>query len=394
MHIHTIAETYRDYSIQMRRYFHQHPEVSGQEYETCRAIRAELDQMGIAWKPCGLETGTLAEIQGDRPGKTILIRADMDALTVQEETGAAYASVNPGVMHACGHDCHISMLLTAAQILKAMKPQLCGTVKLAFQPAEEIGAGAKSMIEQGALDGVDGCFAIHVWTDVPTGHVACKAGPVMASADQFIIKIKGKGGHGAAPHQCVDAVVAASQVVNQLQMIASREASPLDPVVVTVGTIQGGTRWNVVAEHAQLEGTMRCFSEALWDYLPGRLEALVESTAVACRAEAETEIRRLIPPTVNDDDMAKRVRLAAQTVIAEGAPVDLDAVMAAEDFSFFMREVPGAIAFLGTGSEDCGAVYANHNGKFCVDETMLIKGAMLYAQVAMDFNQQNEKGHI
>ena len=201
MNVQEVAAQYGEYLIEKRRYFHQHPEVSTKEYHTSKAIKEALDEIGVSWRPCGLETGVLVTIQGAKPGKTILLRGDMDALTVQETTGAPYASKNEGIMHACGHDCHIAMLLTATRILHDMKEELCGTVKLAFQPAEEVALGAKSMVEQGALDGVDACFAIHVWTDVKSGMVSLEAGPRMASADEFHITVKGKGCHDAQPER-------------------------------------------------------------------------------------------------------------------------------------------------------------------------------------------------
>ena len=261
MKIQEVASKYEKYQVEMRRYFHQYPEVSGKEYETSKKIKEELDKIGVPWVDCGLETGVLATIKGSKPGKTILLRADIDALSVQETTGAEYASKNEGVMHACGHDCHISMLLTAAHILNDMKDDLCGTVKLAFQPAEEAAIGAKAMIADGALKGVDAAFGIHIWSDVPAGHVSCSEGPRMASADLFKIDIKGKGCHGAAPHQGVDAAVVTASVINNLQAMASRQTAPVDPIVVTVGLVEAGTRWNVVAENAHMEGTTRCFSQ-------------------------------------------------------------------------------------------------------------------------------------
>ena len=221
MNIKEVAAKYADYQIEMRRYFHMHPEVSCEEFETSKAIKAELDKMGIPYRDCGLKTGILATIEGAKPGKTILLRADMDALSVTETTGAEYASQNPGVMHACGHDCHISMLLTAAHILMDMREELCGTVRLAFQPAEEVALGAISMIEQGAMDGVDGCFGIHVWTDVAAGTVSIEGGPRMASCDRFVVKITGKGCHGAQPEAGVDAVATAAAVINNLQTIVT-----------------------------------------------------------------------------------------------------------------------------------------------------------------------------
>lgn len=389
MTLQTIAEKYGDYQIEMRRYFHKHPEVSGKEYDTCKKIREELDKIGVPWVHCGMETGTLATIKGNKPGKTILLRGDIDALTVLEETGAEYASVNEGIMHACGHDCHISMLLTAAHILNDMKDELCGTVKLAFQPAEEIGKGAMAMIAEGALEGVEGCFGIHVWTDVPSGHICCMPGPMMASADQFFVDIKGKGGHGAAPHQCIDAAVVASAVVNNLQTVVSRNINPGDPAVVTVGVMSVGSRWNVVPENAHLEGTTRCFSKEAWNYIPEKMEEVIDYTAKAFGAEAKLDYVRLLLPTINTPEMASLVQASSKKIFGEDAPFTMkELTMGAEDFSCYVDEVPGALAFLGTGNPECGAVYANHNGHFCVDEDMLIKGAMLYAQVALDFNRK------
>lgn len=388
MNIQEAASRYGDYLIEKRRYFHMNPEVSTKEYNTSKIIKEELDKIGVSWRPCGMETGVLGTIQGAKPGRTILLRGDMDALTVKELTGAPYASKVDGVMHACGHDCHIAMMLTAARILNDMKDELCGTVKLAFQPAEEVALGAKSMIEQGALEGVDACFAIHVWTDVKAGEVSLETGARMASADEFHITIKGKGCHGAQPEQGVDAAVATAAMINNLQSIISREISPMDPAVITVGTIQTGSRWNVVAEDSYMTGTTRCFSNDVWTRFEERLARVVKSTAEAYRVQAEMEYIRLVPPTVNDEKVVAIAQRAAKAIMGEDCLANVPATTGGEDFAFFMQEVPGAIALLGTGSETCGAVWPNHSGNFCVDEAQLLKGAMLYAQMAMDFNAQ------
>ena len=386
MKVQEVKIKYNEYLIEKRRYFHMHPEVSGKEYNTSRSIKKELEKMGIPWTSCGFETGVLAIIQGDKLGKTILLRADMDALTVNETTGASYASVNDGVMHACGHDCHMAMLLTAARILNDGKESLCGTVKLAFQPAEEIAKGAQAMIDQGVLNGVDACFAIHVWTDVPSGFVSLEPGPRMASCDQFSIQIIGRGCHGAQPEAGIDAIVATASMINNLQSIVSREISPIDPAVITIGTVQAGTRWNVVAEESRLDGTTRCFSEDVWEKFPQRMERVMKTTAEAFRTQSSLKYERLVPPTVNNPEFTFLAQKSAKKVMGENCLINFTATTAAEDFSVFLRKKPGAIALLGTGSEDCGAVWPNHSGNFCVDESQLIKGAMLYAQVAIDFN--------
>ena len=333
MNYEEVAKNYNEYQVTMRRYFHENPEISTKEYNTSKVVKDELTKMGIEWVPCGLETGVLATVKGAKPGKTILLRGDMDALSVTEESGVEYASKNEGVMHACGHDCHTSMMLTAAKILNDHKDELCGTVKLAFQPAEEVAMGAKSMVENGAMEGVDGCFAIHVWADVETGHISCDAGPRMGAAYQYAINVKGKGGHGAAPHQCVDAAVVTSAIVSDLQTIVSREVDPMDPAVVTVGVINVGERWNVVPEKGRIEGTMRCFSDYLWENLPKMVDRIAENAAKAFRAEVTTEYVRLVPPTNNNPVMADVAKNAAKKIMGEDAPVALPATMGGEDFA-------------------------------------------------------------
>ena len=382
------AAKYQDYLIEQRRWFHRHPEYSEEEFESCKHIRAELDKMGVEWRACGLETGTLATIRGAKPGKTILLRADMDALKVQEETGLPYASENAGLMHACGHDCHMAMMLAAAKMLNERKDELCGTVRLAFQPAEEVATGARSMIEQGALDGVDGCFAMHVWADVESGKVAIEAGPKMAAADWFLIDIAGKGSHGAAPHQGIDAAPATAAMVEAIQTIVSREVDPNQPAVMTVGVIDVGTRWNVVPEYSHIEGTARCFDPAVRRQLEDGLRRIVKSVAEAYRVEAKLEWRYIVPPVVNTPEISALAAEAAKKVIGPDALAAYDKTNGGEDFAYFMEKVPGAVAFLGIRSEACGAVWVNHSGHFCVDEDALVGGAKLYVQTAMDHNAQ------
>lgn len=381
----TLAEKYNDYQIEMRRYFHAHPEVSTKEYETAKRIREELTKYGIEWRPCGLETGTLATIHGKGPGKTILLRGDIDALSVQEETGCDYASQNPGVMHACGHDCHISMLLTAARMLNDLRDSFTGTVKLAFQPAEETGEGARSMAAQGALEGVDGCFAMHVWSDVPAGKVSLSAGPRMAGCDEFTVTIDGVGGHGAQPHHCVDAVVVGSAVVNSLQTMVSREFSPVETAVVTVGTFHAGTRWNVIAGQAVLTGTTRFFTREMAEAIPAAFKRIVTNTVEALRAKATIQYDCIVPPTINDPAMTALAQGSVRAVFGEDGLFDTPPTMGGEDFAYTMNEVPGCVALLGVRNEACGAVYGQHHNKYQVDESVLVKGALLHVRTALDF---------
>ncbi len=388
MRIQQVAAKYEEYVVEKRRLFHMYPEVSAEEYGTSKMIQEELDAIGIPWVPCGLRTGILATIQGGKPGKTILLRGDIDALSVQETTDAPYASKTPGMMHACGHDCHIAMMLTAGRILWDLREELCGTVKLAFQPAEEIAQGARSMIEEGILEGVEGCFALHVWTDVEAGKISLEPGPRMASADQFIIHVRGAGCHGAQPERGVDAAVVTAAIINNLQTIVSREISPMDPAVITVGTIECGSRWNVVPENSTIMGTTRCFSPEVWASFDERMDRMIQNTAAAYRAEAKLDYIRLDPPTVNDAGFVDMAQQSARKILGEDCLSSVPPTTAGEDMSYFFQRVPGAIGLLGTGNPDCGAIWPNHSGNFCVDESALIKGAMLYAQVAMDFNSQ------
>ncbi len=383
-----VAAKYGDYLIEKRRYFHENPELSGEEFNTSKVVKEELDKMGVEWKACGLETGVLATIKGSKPGKTILIRGDMDALPVEELNDVPYVSKKKGLMHACGHDCHTAMMLTAAQILKDMKDELCGTVKLAFQPAEETAQGAKSMIAQGALEGVDGCFGIHVWQDVPSGKVLCDEGPRMGAADHFKIDIKGKGSHGAAPHQGVDAAVVTAAVINNLQALVSRETDPADSLVVTVGKVDVGTRWNIVPENAHIEGTLRCLTKDLYNRLPDMVERVVKNTAAVFGADATVEIDRLTAVTENDEKFAGVIKGAVNTVWGENSLYHAKPTLGGEDFSFFLDKCPGGIALVGIGNEACGAVWPHHSGHFTVDEDQLLNAAELYVQVAMDFNSR------
>ena len=389
MDIEALTQKYNDYLISLRRWFHAHPEVSEKEYETSKRIKEELDKLGISWRPCGLETGVLATIKGAKPGKTILLRGDIDGLTVQEETGYEFASCNPGVMHACGHDCHISMLLTAAAMLNDIKDELHGTVLLAFQPAEEVATGAKSMIEQGCLDGVDAAFGMHVWSDFEAGKISVRTGATMASGDRFDIDVIGKGGHGAAPHQCVDAAVISAAIVQNLQTGVSREINPVDTAVITVGTINAGTRWNVVAGSAHLSGTTRCFNRDVRAFFPKFIERVATQTARAMRGDAKVSYTPLVPPTINDAALAEEVRGAAVKVFGKDCFADYPVTMGGEDFAYYQEKVPGVMILLGIRNEACDAVYAQHSGHYKVDESALIKGALLHIQVAYDFLNGN-----
>lgn len=386
MDLHAIAREYQPYLIELRRWFHAHPEIAEKEYATSAKIKEELTKFGISWRECGLQTGVLATIQGAKPGKTILLRADMDALPVTEDTGLPYASRNPGFMHACGHDCHTASLLTVARLLNDHRDTLCGTVKLAFQPAEEIGTGAPGMIRDGALEGVDSAFGIHIWSMIPAGKISLRGGPQLAAVDKFTIQIEGKGGHASSPHECIDPVVCLGAMINNLQTVVSRECNPFDSAVLTIGKVESGTLWNIIPATAYMEGTTRFFTRELQKSFPEKIRRVVDMTAATYRCKVNLEYTPMIPPTINDDGFAALAKASAAKVVAPGDVVDIGPIATGEDFGIFLEKVPGAMALVGVGNEACGAIWPQHSAKYTVDEDALLNSVMLYAQVAFDHN--------
>lgn len=385
MSIRELANEQRQYMIDLRRDFHMHPEPSLQEVRTSGRIKEELDKLGVPYESVA-GTAVVATIKGNYPGKTVALRADMDALSVQELNEIEFKSKTEGMMHACGHDCHTSMLLGAARLLNGIKEELHGTVKLFFQPGEEVAQGAKNMIKEGVLEGVAGVFGMHVWSDLKVGQISVEEGPRMASADLFTIRVKGKGGHGSAPHQGIDTVLASSAIVMNLQSIVSREISPMESAVVSVGSLNTGTRFNVIASEGVMEGTTRCFNPDIRNAFPEMMRRVIENTASSYRAEAVLEYNFGTPVVIND---AKAAKIGARAVEAIGAKnAHVEKVMGGEDFAEFMNRVPGAIAFLGVGNEAKGACYPQHHPNYTVDEDALEIGTALYAQYAVDFLNQ------
>jgi len=391
LNIKEAAQKYSDYVVDIRRKIHSNPELSTQEFETSKLVQEELDKIGVPYEICGkLGTGVLATVKGALPGKTILIRGDMDALPVVEETDVPFKSKHEGKMHACGHDCHTSSLLTAAHILNDIKDELHGTVKLAFQPAEETAQGAKDMIAAGALEGVDGVYGMHVWSGVPVGTACAAAGGRMASAGMFEIWVQGKGGHGAEPANCIDAITCTTAIVNSLQTIVSREFRPIDAAVLTVGKIDAGFRWNVIADKAYIAGTTRCFSNEINKAFPEKIERIAKGVAEAYRCTVECKFTDLVPPTVNHPFMASICEGAIKTILGEDANYDFEPTTGGEDFAFFIDAAPeqmGAICLLGVRNEAEGCCFEHHSPKFKVDESALVNAAALYCQVADDFNK-------
>ena len=391
MDIKALEEKFASYPVEMRRHFHAHPEPSMKEFETSKRIREELTKHGIEWRVCGKsKLGTLASVRGGRPGsKTFLSRADIDELSVTEKTGLPFASRNPGFMHACGHDCHIAMGLTAARILNEIRDEIPGTVKIIFQPAEETAQGALDMIADGALDGVDAMFGMHVTSELPAGKISLEAGARMAAADQFRIEITGRSGHAALPQKCADATPAMAATILSLQTIVSRNCNPIRPLVVTVGQAASGTRWNVISGCAVIEGTVRSFDEDSRGMAEAAMKRIARQTAAAFGCTAAVKYDRLVDIVINNPEIAAIGRGAARKILGEGCAVSSDPTMGGEDFGFYCSHVPAAFAHIGVRNEACGACYPQHSDHYTADESALIKGALLHVQTALDFLEKN-----
>lgn len=377
-----VRQRFRDL-VAIRRALHRCPEEGFRELRTAAFIRDRLSKWGIPHRAmCG--TGTVALVRGSRPGPTILIRADMDGLPVREENRVAYASRNRGLMHACGHDGHVAMALAAASLLHRRRASLRGNVKFMFQPAEEGPGGAGPMIEAGVLQNpaVNAAFALHVWNDLPTGRVGVRPGPVFASMDEFRLVVRGKGGHGGAPHQTVDPVLAAAQIVVAGQSIVSRRIDPVQGAVVTFGTVHGGTRLNVIPDEVVLEGTARAFDPAVRRRLLREIPRVARGVAAGLGATTRFEILQGYPSTVNDPAMTLHVRAAVEEALGPSASVEQPPSMGAEDMALVLRKVPGCYFFLGSRNPGKGLVYPHHSAHFDFDEDALPIGVEIWLRLA------------
>ncbi|WP_042203473.1 amidohydrolase [Paenibacillus camerounensis] len=370
------AEALGEQLTGIRRHLHRHPELSNEEVETTKYITSQLTQAGIKILDYGLATGVIAEIGSGKPGPVIALRADIDALPVQEETGAAYASLFPGKMHACGHDFHTAALLGAAYLLKQQEDQLPGTVRLLFQPAEEKAQGAQRVIASGALQQVRAVIGLHNKPDLPVGTIGITGGPLMAAADGFAVEVKGSGSHAAVPEAAVDPIVAAAHIVTALQSVVSRNVSPLHSAVVSVTQLHSGSSWNVIPEKAVLEGTIRSFDEAVRVKVLERFGQVAAGVAVALGATAKVRWIEGPPPLINDEALAALGVEAAEALGYQAVkPVPSPA---GEDFAFYQREVPGLFVFVGTsGSREW------HHPAFNLDEQALPVAARFLADMAV-----------
>ncbi len=380
------------YTQSMRRDFHVHPELGYHEVRTGGIVTKELEALGLEVTKGVGKTGVVALLEGSKPGPTLLIRVDMDALPIVEETGAEYASQNSGVMHACGHDGHTAIGLTVAKILLKHRDQLAGTVKMIWQPSEEglngeDCGGNEMMMREGVLEGphVDRTLALHLWNDRPVGWVGVASGPVMAGAEQFSIKLTGRGGHGASPHLTIDPIAAAAQVITALQTITSRNIAPLDSAVVSVTTVQSGTTFNVIPQRAELGGTIRTFDPDVRAMVLERFERIVHGVGETMGCEVETEVIRVTPSLINDDATTRKVQETVRRLLPSA---DLNTTpymtMGAEDMAFMQEKVPGCYFFVGSNNRERHLDYGHHHPKFDFDEEALPRAAALMAAAAVD----------
>ena len=367
-------------------HLHQHPELSNQEFHTQRFVLDELEKMGIEAQPIA-DTGVVGIIRGGKPGKTVAFRADMDALPIEEATDLPYKSQNPGVMHACGHDSHMTILLGLAKIMSTKKAEISGNIKLFFQPAEEKSGGARRMIEAGCMEDpkVDAAFFSHCSPLLSLGKINARTGSVSAASNAFTVTFQGKGCHGASPHKGADPIVAACQVVTALQTISSRRNNPADPIAVTVGTIHAGSAPNIIPDTAEISGTSRTTNPQTRKRAVEDVRQIVSGIAAAMGVEADIFLKEGYAATVNNDAMVELVRRAGAKVLGEENVVTTGtASMGAEDFAYFCEAVPGCYYRFGVGTPgvDCTPV---HNAGFMVDTDALPYGVAMYAQIAQDF---------
>lgn len=375
----------------IRQALHKIPEKGFSEHKTTRFVTDYLNSIPELEVITGMaKTGVVGLLKTERPGKTLLIRADMDALPIHEETGLTFASTHDNMMHACGHDGHMAMVLVTAGILARLKDHFSGNIKFMFQPAEEGPGGAKPMIAAGILENphVDYSVACHVWPHLPAGTLGVKSGVIMSAASFFKIEIIGKGGHGAMPHNCVDALDTAGQVVNALQRVVSRKLNPLTPSVITIGSFHAGSAPNIIPQKAVLTGTTRTFSKKIDEEYPKILEQIIKGVCDSMGAAYKFEFFHRYPPLENDCGMVELMKKSMVKVVSNDHVIEPESTMGAEDMSFVLEKTKGCFFFLGTGFEKCAPL---HNSKFNFDESLLLLGVETFVQFALDLLEKINK---
>ncbi|MBD2542230.1 M20 family metallopeptidase [Coleofasciculus sp. FACHB-SPT36] len=374
--------------VELRRRLHQRPELGFREHLTAELVSQKLQEWGIEHETGIANTGIVATITGNKPGKVLAIRADMDALPIQEENNVPYRSQHDGVMHACGHDGHTAIALSTAYYLSEHRDDFAGTVKIIFQPAEEGPGGAKPMIEAGVLQNpqVDGIIGLHLWNNLPLGTVGVRTGALMAATEGFRCTIQGKGGHGAIPHQTVDSILVSAHIVTALQTIVARNVSPLESAVVTVGELHAGKALNVIADTAFFTGTVRYFNPVLGELIPQRIEQIIAGICQSHGATYQLDYKRLYPPVINDAKMAELVRSVAEGVVETPIGIVPECqTMGGEDMSFFLQAVPGCYFFLGSANVEKELAYPHHHPRFNFDETALEMGVEIFVRCVEKF---------
>lgn len=395
MNYRQLAESAESYIIEQRRWFHQHPELSWEEFKTTDHIVEELEKMGYEVHRFPDHPGCYTILKGGKAGpnsKMVALRADIDALPVEEKTCLPFASENCGVMHACGHDCHIAMLLGAAKLLADSKEELCGNVKIFFQAAEETCHGAEYYVEQGILDGVDAIMGQHIWGVLEAPYLNFQPGRRMASCDNFTITVEGVSAHGTNPHLGADALIAAASILLNVQTFVSRNNDPLNPLVLTVGEMHGGQRFNIIANHAEMYGTVRTFDPKFRLEIEANLRRIVENTAAALGVTAKVTYEYYPSPVINDDEELTQIaQAAAEKLYGPTATKELPMMMGSEDFAYYMEKVPAVFGFIGSRNEALGLTATNHNDRYTVDESVLKRGSAMYAQFAADYLEAHAK---
>jgi len=382
-----------DWIVDLRRTIHSRPELSYHENETAALVAAQLKELGLEVTEGVGGNGVVGLLKGASAGKTVALRADIDALPINELNEIPYKSVFPNSMHACGHDGHAAIVLGVARLLTEMCNSIKGNVKFVFQPAEEVPpeGGAKGMIAARVLENpkVDAVFGLHIWPDLPAGQIGLKPGPIMAASDRVSIIIRGKGGHAAAPHQAFDTVVTAAQVILGLQTLASRKLDPLKPAVLSICRINAGTAYNILPDEVHLEGTTRYFDKEMGAFIEEQIRQIIEGICASSGCSYEIDYQYGFPPTVNDREMTTLVERAAAHVLGEDKVIRVEEPsMTGEDFSYFLQEVPGCFFWLGTRNPEKGIVYPLHNARFQIDEEILPLGAAVLSRIVLDFLAQ------
>ncbi len=380
------AQNLASYLIEVRRDIHRNPELGFQEVRTASLVARTLTDLGMEVSTGIARTGVVALLDSGKPGPTILVRFDMDALPIQEQNSHEYVSQIPGVMHACGHDAHVAIGLGVAKLLAAYRENLRGRVKFMFQPAEEGLGGAKQMIREGVLEQPhpDYALAMHVWNEKPVGWVGVKPGALMAGADSFRILIEGRGGHGAIPHQTADPIYAMAQIITAIQSIVSRNVSPLETAVVSVGSVKAGDAHNIIPQTGEILGTIRTYSEPVRDLVLNRLQVLVEGVAQALGCRATIKINDVTPAVVNDEMVAKIVQNAVAKMMPEMVNDTSCQTMASEDMAYVLREIPGCYFFVGSANSDMGLSFPHHHPRFDIDEEVLWRSVAVMSAAVME----------